>query len=132
MSYSKPGYVPCYTENIPTVWRTVPHSTCQVFIICFWFTPLSANWYKRHYVKHFSWVVKACIPKVPFLGLRKHVILLRSADFFCKHKFHGHSFRRTAVRGEGVMFFSWCLSQCQIIYSEVRNLDSKFFKSEHC
>lgn len=132
MSYSEPGYVPCCTENIFTVWITVPHPTCQVFIIRFWFTPLSAKWYKRHYVKHFSWLVKACILKVPFLGLRKHAILLRSADFFCKHKCHGHSFRRTAVRDEGVMFFSWYLSERQIIHSEARNLESKLFKSELC
>lgn len=67
---------------------------------------------------------------MPFLGLRKYVILLRSADFSNAwlHKCHGHSFRRTSVREERVMFFSWCLSLCQRIYSEARNLLSNLLK----
>lgn len=70
--------------------------------------------------------------KVPFLGLRKYIILLRSADFSNAwlHKCHGHSFRRTSVREERVMFFSWCLSLCQSIYSEARNLLSKLLKRD--
>lgn len=67
--------------------------------------------------------------KCHFLG---SVILLRSADFSNAwlHKCHGHSFRRTSVREDRVMFFSWCLSLCQSMYSEAGNLLSKLFKRD--